>query len=230
MARVLLLLFLLGARNLSAQIEPADKPRFEVYESSRDFISGAANALVIELPGVSEKLAEKAWRDYIARLNGKTKRMKEIKGYVTNALELYAVAGYEKINLYARLEDNRSRTAVTVWFEKPSGMLRSADDPKGYKEAVVFLQEYGLQVHIAQVEEELAAEEKNLRQQERDLDRLKRDLANHQKEIEQARERIARAEKQIQDNEKQQVEAVERIGQQQEKVRAVQERIRQLRR
>lgn len=230
MERTLLFLLLLAGQPLFAQDESPDRPRYEVYESSRDFISGTANALVIELPGVSEKMAEKVWKDYLDRFSGKTKRMKEIKGYATQAIELYPVAGYEKINLYARMEDNRTRTAVTIWFEKPSGMLRSADDAKGYKEAVQFLQDYGQQVHIAQVEEELAEEEKHLKQQERELDRLKRELANHQREIEQARERIARAENQIVENEKQQADAVNRIGQQQEKVRGVQERLRLLRR
>jgi hypothetical protein len=230
MYRLFLLLSLLYVLPLQAQEEGPARPRFEVYESSREFSAGPANALVIELPGVSEKMADKVWKDYLGKFGGKTKRMKEIKGYATTGTEIYAVAGYEKINLYSRLEDNRSRSALTVWFEKPSGMLRSDIDPRGYKEAVNFLQDYGMQVHIAQVEEELGNEEKQLKQLERDLDRLKKDQAGFEKDIESARERIARAEKQIAENQQQQVQSAERIGQQQEKVRAVQERIRQLRR
>lgn len=226
MRTLILLSTLLAPLFVSAQ----ERPRYDIYESSRDFLSGPANAMVMELPGVREKMAEKVWRDYFDKLKGRAKRSKEIKGHVFPEVEIYPIGGYDKMNVYYRLEESKERTTLTVWFDRKGGVLRSDEDAAAYREAVKFLEDYGLQVHISQVQEELEAEEKNLKNLEKDMDRLKRDHDGYQRDIEQARERIAKAEQQTIDNVKEQGRIQEIIRQQQDKVKEVQERIRQLQR
>jgi hypothetical protein len=206
----------------------AQVPRFDVYEASRDFGGESRNALIIELPGVAERDADKVWQAYIKENGGRLRRAKDIKGSVANDIAVHSVAGHQKFNLYSRFESTKTKTTLLTWFELPGGFLRSEQDAMAYRGASEFLQNYGINVRASEVEDELKEEEKNLRNLERDLDKLKRDNANLHKEIESAKDRIAKAEKDIQQNLKDQGQAEEQIKSQQEKLRAVREKLGQL--
>lgn len=229
MRSIVTLILILPALLVFGQ-DNSGKPTYYVSEGARDFVSGTQNALIIELPGVEDKMAEKVWKNYIDKFGGKTKKMKEIKGTITTDTEIYPVGGLEKMNLYSRVEETKEKTTVTVWFELKSGMVRSDDNLKAYTEAVKFMQDYGLQVNIAQVEETLEAEEKNLKNLERDMEKLKRDNTGYHRDIEVTKERIAKAEKQIEENVKDQGRTDESIKVQQEKVKEVQTKLSTLKR
>lgn len=229
MRTFIFLLLLLPAFMLFAQ-ENSSKPTYTVIEGGRDFVSGTQNALIIELPGVKDKLAEKIWKGYIDKFGGKTKKMKEIDGYITTDTEIYPIGGLEKMNVYSKVESSNERTNVTVWFEMKSGMVQSGNNLKAYNEAVKFLNDYGLQVTIAMVEDDLEAEEKNLKNLEKDLEKLKRDNAGYHKDIEIAKDRIAKAELLIETNNTDQGRTQEIIQTQQEKVKEVQEKLSSLKR
>lgn len=228
MNRFFCLLLLLSPLLLTAQERPAQE-RFEVFDGLRDFVGGPRHALIISLPGVREKMAEKVWKDYLGKFGGKTRKVKEIKGSVTSDIEIYPIGGFEKMNLYYQLESDKQNSTLTVWFELKGDMIRPAGEAKPYREAVQFMQQYGHQIVIAQVEEEADEEEKTLKGLEKEMEKLKRDQAGYYKDIEQARDRIARAEKQIEENTQAQEQSVQKIGLQQERLKAVQERLRALR-
>lgn len=208
-----------------AQDDQMTKPVFQVHEGERDFVDDGRNALTVDLPEVKSRTAEKIWKDYIDKFGGKTKKFKDIKGYRTEATEIYAIGGLQKMDVYARVDDDRDQVSLTVWFDTPKGMLRSSTDAKAYQEAVKFLQEYALEVKIAQVEEDLKDEEKALKDLERDMDRLKRDNDGYHKDIEDAKARIKKAEDNIVENEKAQESTTGRIEDQSRKVGQVRDRL-----
>lgn len=206
----------------------AQAPRYDIYEASRDFGGESRNAIIIELPGVPERTADKIWQDYIRDNGGRLRRDRNIKGSVANDIAIHSVAGHQKFNLYSRFESTKTKTTLITWFELPGGFLRSEQDAIGYRGASEFLQNYGVRIRAAEVEDEFKEEEKNLRNLERDLDKLKRDNANLHKEIEIAKDRITKAERDIQQNLQDQGRTEEQIKAQQEKLRTVQERLSQL--
>lgn len=208
-----------------AQDDQMIKPVFEVHEGERDFVDDGRNALTVDLPDVKSRTAEKIWKDYIGKFGGKTKKFKDIKGYRTEATEIYSIGGLQKMDVYARVDDDRDQVSLTVWFDTPKGMLRSSADPKAYGGAVKFLQDYALEVKIAQVEEDLEDEEKALKDIERDMDRLKRDNEGYHKDIEDAKARIKKAEDNIVENEKAQQSTTARIEEQTRKVSQVRDRL-----
>lgn len=201
------------------------KPIFQVHEGERDFIDGSSNALTVDLPEIKSRTAEKIWKDYIDKFGGKTKKNRDMKGYMTESTEIYAIGGLQKMNVYARVEDDHDRVTMTVWFDTPKGMLRSDTDSKAYTAAVQFLQDYALEVKIAQVEEEVEDEEKVLKNLERDMERLKKDNEGYHKDIEDAKNRISKAENNIVDNEKEQEATTSKIGEQDQKVNKIKERL-----
>lgn len=220
-------LLLLPALTLCAQ---AGLPEFTVSESARDFISGPRKALVIDLPGVKEKLADRVWKQYIDKFGGKTKKMKELGGHQTTDTEIYTIGGLEKMNVYYRVEESGEGCSAAVWFELRGRFLNAAEDAKAFGDARTFMEQYGLQVRIAATEEELEAEEKALKNLEKQLDKLKREHDGHVKDIETAREKIRKAEAAIEENGKAQVSTGEQIGTQQGRVQGVQERLAKLKR
>lgn len=201
------------------------KPIYQVYEGEHDFIDGSSNALTVDLPEIKSRTAEKIWKDYIDKFGGKTKKNRDMKGYMTERTEIYPIGGLQKMNVYARVEEDHDRVTLTAWFETPKGMLRSDTDSKAYTAAVQFLQDYALQVKIAQVEEDLADEEKVLKDFIRDMDRLKKDNDGYHKDIEDAKDKIKKAENNIVDNEKEQVGTTSRISDQDIKVNKIKERL-----
>ena len=223
--RALLIFFCLCIGfGLSAQ--DLTKPVFRVSEGNREFIDDATrNALIVELPEMKERDVERLWKDYIGKFGGKTKKMRDIKGYFTDDTEIYSIGGINKLDVYARVEDDRSQTTLTAWFDMNDGMLRSDTQPEAYKAAVSFLQDFALEVKISEVQEKLDEEEKNLKDLEKAMDRLKRDNDDYHKTIKDAREKIAKAEQDIEQNERDQVSTTERIGEQKEKVSQVRERL-----
>ena len=217
-------LFTLSAQDDTAiQDNARKKPIFQVHEGERELIDGASNALTVDLPEIKSRTAEKIWKDYIEKFGGKTKKNRDMKGYLTESTEIYAIGGLQKMNVYARVEEEHDRVALSAWFDTPKGMLRSNADAKAYAAAVQFLQDYALEVKIAQVEEELEDEEKALKNLERDMDRLKRDNEGYHKDIEDAKEQIKKAEDNIVNNEKEQEATTSRIGEQDIKVNKVRE-------
>lgn len=201
------------------------KPIYQVHEGERDFIDGSSNALTVDLPEIKSRTAEKIWKDYIDKFGGKTKKNRDMKGYMTQNTEIFAIGGLQKMNVYARVEDDHDRVTLTAWFDTPKGMLRSDSDSKAFLAAEKFLQDYALEVKIAQVEEDLEDEEKNLKNLERDMDRLKRDNEGYHKDIENAKEKIKKAEENIVDNEKEQEVTTARLDEQEQKVSKVRDRL-----
>ena len=227
MRLLLPLLLLLPAVILRAQ---GGLPEFTVAESAREFISGSRKALVIEMPGIKEKMADKVWKPYIDKYGGKTRKMKELGGYLTTDTEIYTIGGLEKMNVYARFEESREGCSAIVWFELKGRFLNGAEDAKAIGDARTFLEQYGLQVRIAHTEEELEAEEKSLKNLEKNLDRLKREHDGHVRDIELAKEKIRKAEAAIEENGKAQVSTGEQIGAQQTRVQSVRDRLAGLKR
>lgn len=201
------------------------KPIFQVHEGQREFIDGASNALTVDLPEIKSRTAEKIWKDYIDKFGGKTKKNRDMKGYQTEETEIYAIGGLQKMNVYARVEDDHDRVTLTAWFETPKGMLRSDSHSKAYSAAVQFLQDYALEVKIAQVEEEVEDEEKVLKNLEREMDRLKKDNEGYHKDIEDAKDRISKAENNIVANDKEQEVTTSKISEQDQKVNKIKERL-----
>lgn len=198
--------------------------KWQINEGERDFIAGRENALVMNLPGVKEKMASKIWDDHLKRV-GKSKRMKEIGGQVTSEANVYSISGYGKINIYSKMESDKQQTTLIVWFDTESGFLRSSNDAKAYNGAVAFLDDYGKAVNVALIEEELEAESKNLKSLEKDLDKLKKDKDGFLKDIENAKDKIAKSEKSIETNEEDQKKTTNMIKDQSEKVKLVEEKL-----
>ncbi len=212
------LIALLMINNLHAQIK----------EETRKLPSGAANALVIELPSTTEKLVNKVWKDFIKNYDGKTKRERDIDGWFTNDAEIIAIGGNNTIDVYAGIVEVGENVEFSMWVDMGGAFVSSKAYPNEYTEAEKILLIFALEVAREQTKENLENEQKELKKLENQLSRLERDNERYNQEIENARERIRRAEADIEQNLRDQTDTQKKIELQIAIVNEIEERLNNL--
>ena len=128
-------LFLVLSLSLFAQIE----------EGERSMSLGIHNALVMELPDVTIKLAEKQWKKF-AKKYGKTKYQRKSDEYFTNNADIPSINGDNGVDLYGRVAEEGDKKYMLVWFDLGGAYLSSTGDIDKFKNAEKLLLEFGLQV------------------------------------------------------------------------------------
>ena len=208
-----------------AQINPAP---VQVFESERSLVSKGVsnNALKVEIPGASDKIALKVWKSYIKNHGAKAKKQKKTSEWYSEGAKIENVNGKKPVNVTAQVDENSTGATLTLWIGMSDDMyVSSAAFPNDYSGAEEFLDEYVKEVNRTLVKMELEDEEKKLKKLKNELKKLERQNKGYHQDIEDAKKKIAKAENNIETNLKEQEESKSDIEAQIEAIEAVRKKL-----
>ena len=179
-----------------------------IKEESRPNSNGTFNALVMELPGVSSKEAEKAWNKYVKKYKSKTKFERRANEYITDDATIKDMSD-NTVDIIAKIEEQGEGSRIVVWYNLGVSYLSSKDFGERYPAGEKLLRDFARTVSMDMIEEELKEAEKLLKQQEGDLQKLEKDEKQRTKDIEDYKNTIKKMEQNIKDAENDVKEAKE---------------------
>ncbi|MEM1123151.1 MAG: hypothetical protein AAGJ18_22105 [Bacteroidota bacterium] len=182
----------------------------QVSEEEKAMSQGVNNAIVVNIPNTTTKIAEKVWKDYARQFSGKTKRNRKSEEWTTTGGKISGI-GTDGLTVYAQIQSNNDDVELAMWVPMSEGYLSSTEYGEEYKEAEKLLNDYALEVKIETVKQELGGEEKTLGKLEKDLKKLKRDNEGYHKDIKNAEQDIDESEKGLITNKEDQKVAVENV-------------------
>lgn len=183
----------------------------QVSEEEKAMSQGIHNAVVVNIPTTTTKIAEKVWKNYAKQFKGKTKKNRKAEEWKTSGGQIAGIGGTESLTIYTQVQSNNEDVELSLWIPMPQGYLSSTDHPDAYKEAEKILNEYALEVRIETVKQELNGEEKALSKLEKDLKKLKKDNEDYHKDIKNAEKAIDDSEKGLVQNAEDQQVAVKNV-------------------
>lgn len=197
----------------------------QVYESEESMAMGSNNSLVLVTEVTSQKLVERAWKDFMKDYDGKTKGAKGGKEDLTTGASIVGINGVSAINIYSRANINvDGYVELLTWFDLGDEYL-SSSRKKQYEEAEKMLLKFAHQVKVEGTKIELEDAEKKLKSFEGDMDKLKRQNNNYHKDIAEAEKKIEVAKENIVKNEEQQADTSQKIDLQTQLVQEIQRRL-----
>jgi len=168
-----------------------------VKEETKANSKSSANALVMELPGTTDKAVKKAWGKFIKKYKGKTKYDRKINEYQSDDATIKDMSD-NTVDIFAKVEPmGTDGTVITVWFNLGATYLSSKDYPERYPAAEKILKDFANSVSADMIEEELDAAKKLLKELEDQLKKLEKDMASRIKDIETYKATIAKMEENI---------------------------------
>lgn len=215
MKTLLTTIFLVVAIAISsfAQIQSA------ITEESRANSKGSFNALVMELPGVSKKEAEKAWSRFIKKYKGKTKFDRRAGEYMTDDATVKDMSD-NTVDIIAKIEEQGEGSRIAVWFNLGVSYLSSKDFGDRYPAGEKILKDFARTVSADMIEAELKEAEKLLKEQESDLKKLEKEEQQRTKDIDDYKNTITKMESNIKEAEGDIKEAKENQGKKQTEIEA----------
>ncbi len=227
MKTLMITLFVLMTSTISwGQIESTIK------EETKANSKGSFNALVMDLPGTTEKNVVKAWSKFMKKFKGKTKFDRKTNETTCDDATIKDMSD-NTVDIIAKVEARGTDgTAITVWFNLGASYLSSKDYSDRYPAGEKMLKDFANAVSADMIEEELKAAEKLLKELEDKLKKLEKDQAQRKKDIEDYKativkmeENIKTAEEDIKTNEKDQEETTLTIEEQKKVVEDIQKRL-----
>jgi predicted RNase H-like nuclease (RuvC/YqgF family) len=201
----------------------------QVSEEAKEMSMGTRNALVIEITGVDDKLAETVWKDYTRDFyNSKTKWDRKKNEWVTADADIVALGMGNAVSLYATIEEKKENVIFSLWVDLGNSFVTSVDMPERYEEAEKLVMRYALELAQAKVKNEINDEEKNLVKMEDELKKLVGAQERYEREIEKAKEAIKKAEENIVENNKQQVDQARKIKEQKKLIEQIRKKLNDL--
>jgi len=181
----------------------------QVSEEEKAMSQGINNALVVNIPNTTTKIAERVWKNYAKQFSGKTKRNRKSEEWTTKGGKIEGIAN-EDLTVYAQIQSNNEDVELSMWVPMNDGYL-SSEYKEEYEEATKMLDEFALEVRIETVKESLKTAERILEKSEKDLSKLKKDNDGYHKDIEDAEKRIENSEESLVTNEEDQKIAVQNV-------------------
>jgi hypothetical protein len=210
MRKLLLSLFFFGVFfGITAQAQ--------ISEGSRSMSAGSQNAMVITLPGTTDKFVDKQWKDFMKKYDGKVKNGEGKNMTFTDDAKIADIGGANTVDVYAQALEKGEDVEFVMWVDLGGAYLSSQQHKERYTGAEKFLMRFALQVATEQTKEELKEEEKKMKNLENDMKRLERDNERYHKEIQDAEQRIQKAKSDIEQNLRDQ-EEMQRMIKEQEKM------------
>ena len=172
-----------------------------ITEESRANSKGSFNALVMELPGVSRKEAEKAWSKFVKKYKGKTKADRRAGEYITDDATIKDMSE-NTVDIIAKFEDRGDNgSQVAVWYNLGVSYLSSKDFGDRYPAGEQLLKDFARTVSADMIEAELKEAEKLLKEQEGDLQKLEKEEKQRTSDIEDYKNTITKMEQNIKEAE-----------------------------
>ncbi len=192
----------------------------QVRENNLAMSLGIQNGLSITIPDADEDLIDKVWKKYTKDYGKLAKNKKAKEEYIEKA-EISSINGSNPMDIYVSTEDN----SLTAFFDLKNGFLNSTDNPKEYKAAAEFLQEFSYEVQREKTRQELEDEQDRLKKLNKKMGDLLSDNKGYHKDIDEANAKIKKAEANIISNEKAQDLTKSEILNQTKKVEGVQQKL-----
>lgn len=197
----------------------------QISESKETMKLGTFNALTVDMPNVSDKVALKVWKEYIKGYGPKAKKVKKSKEILSSGAIIGGINSSDPLDIYAKIEDQSNGSKLTVWFNMGEFYVSSGSFPSDYTAAEKFLKGYNREVAKELVVMELEDAEKKMKKMEKEMKNLKKKNDDYHKDIEKAKKAIAKAENNIEENEKKQKEQTSLISDQSKAVEAIKEKL-----
>ena len=197
----------------------------QISENDRMMSLGSRNAVILDLPDTDRKFVEKCWKEHMKGFDGKTRKNKKAKEWLSDNCKVVEIGGSQPVDIYAKVEEEGDDTELVMWVDYGDEFLSSTDHPGEYAETEKFLMRFALYVAKEKTQLELSSEEKKLKSIKQDLKKLKRDNDRYRRDIENAKERIRKAEANIEKNEVDQEKKGKEIDLQEEVIEEVKRRL-----
>ena len=168
-----------------------------VNEGVNPMSLGDRNALSVFLAGMSDKLVETSWKDYLTQY-GKTKKSKG--EWVTEDVVLSSKIMFSPVNLFAKINESEEGTTLTVWFDLRGTFLASTLEPEKYAAAEEFLEEFISKVTKDNDAANFTIEQIKLQKLQSRLDKLSSKYRSYEDEIRKAENKLANARQNMQEN------------------------------
>ncbi|MFT7121096.1 MAG: hypothetical protein ACJAZ9_001274 [Neolewinella sp.] len=182
---------------------------------------GSNDALILELPGASDKMVGKLWPSWLKdNYKVKTKKVKKTKDGEMQSLN-FSIPGVStggKVDMYSKVRQSGSGSEVMIWIATPEGYISPNLDSRRYVEAEKMMMRFALAVSREQIELQIEEEEKALKDLEKDLDKLRKDKEGYEKDIADFERKIEEARQSIEGN----------LGDQDNKGKEIEEQIRRI--
>jgi tetratricopeptide (TPR) repeat protein len=203
-----------------------------IKEETRANSLGSYNALVMELPGVSDKEANKQWSKYVGKFKGKTKYERKANEYFSDDATIKEMSD-NAVDIIAKIEargDNGS--VIYVWFNLGVTYLSSKDYPDRYPAGEKVLKDFAREVSADMIQAEMDEAAKRLKEleellkkQEKDEAQLIKDIEDYKAAIRKAEEGITKAEGDIKKSEEDQGNSKLSIEEQKKIIADIQKRL-----
>lgn len=192
---------------------------FEINETVAEMSEGEHTALVITVPGADKGQAHDAWKSFMERYDGKTKKGWFSSEFHTEKAHIYSVGGVDPVDVYATFNETDKGIMGYIWFRlSESDFLNSGQYPSAFAEAKRLVNSYGLllrqKVFNGQLQKEIKALE-NLKNNMQDLREEKERL---EETIKKAEETITKSKAGLEKNAEAQKKLLEKLKQQEDAV------------
>ncbi len=175
----------------------------QVSEGMKPMSRGNNNALTVSLSGVSVNEAEKIWKKYVDKYDGRDKWNKKAKElFIDNAS--ISTIGDNTVDLYSKAETMGDGVLFSVWFDLGGAYLSSIAHADKYVAASEVLSGYYREVEKYKTEQKLDNEENKLKDLTGNMKDLARDKESYEKDIKKAEEKINDLRARIEQNNKDQ--------------------------
>lgn len=221
----IVLLFGLFLPMAQAQLAAKGVSQSQVMERSEAMSMGANTALVVQFEGVSDKVVNEAWENFIKKhYDNKAAWQRKQKEWFSDNVNIPAIGGATPVDLHASAQ-GKENAKFALWVNLGNSFLNSRDNYDQYKEAEKLVENFALEVQKEKTQMDLEGQEKQLKQLEKDLERLQSANERYHSDIEKAKEAIKKAEENISQNEKDQEVARQKIENQKQVVENVKKKM-----
>lgn len=170
----------------------------DINEQDKIMSLGSKNAFVIDHPRATEKMATKAWEDYMKQY-GKAKKNRKAKEHESLGANVNLVSS-NSLDIYYIVEKGNEQVSTYIFFDDGEKFISSENDSEKVDGIFTFLTPYVYEVEKLVIQEDLDLEENNLKGLNKDLSKLEKDNKNMHDDIEDWKRKIAEAEEKIEQN------------------------------
>ena len=175
----------------------------------------------IEIKDLSQKNAERMWKDYLRDYKAKSSKSEKNEFYSDDA-KISSISK-DPIDVYAVFDEKKDITTITVFFDLGNSFIDR--EHSEYRSASEFVRQFGVQQVKAVAEEKLKDEEKALKELEKDLGNLEKENEKLNKKIKDCQETIKEAEKDLKNNAKDQDKKKSDISNQKKNVETAKKKV-----
>jgi len=195
----------------------------EITEVSKVMSLGSKNAFVIDHPRASEKMAIKAWENYMKEY-GKAKKNRKAGEYESLQSKIHLISG-ENLDVYFKVEKGNEQVSTFIFFDDGSEFLSSESDAEKIDGVYSFLTPYVYEVEKLVIQQDLEDEEDSLKDLGKEQSKLEKENKKMHEDIDEWKKKIAETEADIETNLQEQENKKMEILSQEEQVEKVRDKL-----